>query len=463
MRAKLVAHGARIFDTYELLEMLLYNVIPLKDTNPIAKKMLVTAGSLDKLLSLDEAELMRIDGVGERTARLVHLVGMADSVGAISSSIRPRYTFDDYERSGCFFVKHLHENRDYMATMLFFDNSMRLLGMKNISGTRFGSAETRSGVFIDTALSSGATIALLGFTHHGSMACPYESDIATCKMLYDELIEVGVTLMECFLVSDREFTTVGAQVKFGSMPSPEVARFCATRIPRLQKFGETFKVDDALTGGEVQLLAKPSQSLTLGYFADLLEFAASRDAAYRLLDINGSLDTALSRSYDILASHVGERAAILLRIVGALTARRHTDSFRFGKAATTEELISYLIYYAYSSPSEGVYVMTFDKAGLPIACDYLGDGTVNVSDVYPRKIIECALRRRAKSVIIAHNHPGGTATPSDDDITATSKLYMTLVVSGIKLRGHVIVSERDHFLLAPDEDGGVILSLGHVF
>ena len=57
MRAKLVAHGARIFDTYELLEMLLYNVIPLKDTNPIAKKMLAAAGSLDRLLSLGEDEL----------------------------------------------------------------------------------------------------------------------------------------------------------------------------------------------------------------------------------------------------------------------------------------------------------------------------------------------------------------------------------------------------------------------
>ena len=460
MRAKLVAHGARIFDTYELLEMLLYNVIPLKDTNPIAKKMLAAAGSLDRLLSLGEDELMSIEGVGERTAKLVHLVGMADSVGEISSSARPRFTFDDYERSGCFFVKHLRENREYMATMLFFDNSMRLLGMKNISGTRFGSAETRAGLFIDTALSSGATIALLGFTHRGTMACPYDSDVATCKMLYDEMIAVGVTLMESFLVSDYEFTTVGPQIKFGSVPSPEVERFCATRIPMLQRFGETFKVDDNLTNDEVKLSSKPSQNLALRYLSDLLEFASSREAAYGL--INGSLDTTLSRGYDILASHVGDRAAMLLCLVGALTSRRHTDNLRFGRAATTEELIRYLIYFGYSSPNEGVYVMTFDKAGLPIACDYLGEGTVNVSDVYPRKIIECAIRRRAKSVIIAHNHPGGTATPSDDDIAATSRLYMTLVVSGIRLRGHVIVSERDHFLLAPDEDGGAILSVGHV-
>jgi DNA repair protein RadC len=263
MRAKLVTYGAKIFDTYELLEMLLYSVIPLKDTNPIAKSLLASAGSLDKLLSLDEEKLCEMDGVGERTARLLHLVGSADSVGSISAALRPRYTFDDYTMAGSFFVKHLREERELMATMLFFDNSMRLLGMRNVSGTRFGSAETRASVFIDTALSSGATIALLGFTHRGVLACPYDSDIATCKMLYDELIAVGVTLMECFLVSDHEFTTVGQQIKFNSMPSPEVERFCATRLPQLRQFGETFKVDDSLSDDEVKLLARPSQDMTL--------------------------------------------------------------------------------------------------------------------------------------------------------------------------------------------------------
>ena len=86
MRAKLVTYGAKIFDTYELLEMLLYSVIPLKDTNPIAKSLLASAGSLDKLLSLDEEKLCEMDGVGERTARLLHLVGSADSVGSISAA-----------------------------------------------------------------------------------------------------------------------------------------------------------------------------------------------------------------------------------------------------------------------------------------------------------------------------------------------------------------------------------------
>ena len=44
MRSKLLTHGQRIFDTYELLEMLLYHVIPYKDTNPISKRLLAAFG-----------------------------------------------------------------------------------------------------------------------------------------------------------------------------------------------------------------------------------------------------------------------------------------------------------------------------------------------------------------------------------------------------------------------------------
>ena len=47
MRRKFLSYGPRIFDTYELLEMLLYHVIPYKDTNPIAKRLLMEFGSLE--------------------------------------------------------------------------------------------------------------------------------------------------------------------------------------------------------------------------------------------------------------------------------------------------------------------------------------------------------------------------------------------------------------------------------
>jgi DNA repair protein RadC len=51
MRRKFFDYGDEIFDTYELLEMLLYTVIPVTDTNPLAKRLLAVFGGLDGVLS----------------------------------------------------------------------------------------------------------------------------------------------------------------------------------------------------------------------------------------------------------------------------------------------------------------------------------------------------------------------------------------------------------------------------
>ena len=75
MTEKLANHGPHIFNTYELLEMLLYGTIPYKDTNPIAKRLLDRFGSLDGVLSATEDELCTVDGVGGAAAALIRTVG----------------------------------------------------------------------------------------------------------------------------------------------------------------------------------------------------------------------------------------------------------------------------------------------------------------------------------------------------------------------------------------------------
>ena len=51
MKEKLLTFGERIFHTYELLEMLLYYVIPYRDTNPISKALLKRFSGIDGVLS----------------------------------------------------------------------------------------------------------------------------------------------------------------------------------------------------------------------------------------------------------------------------------------------------------------------------------------------------------------------------------------------------------------------------
>ena len=71
MRRKLFDYSRRVFDTYELLEMLLYYSVKLRDTNPVSKALLQRFSSLNGVLHAEYSELISVDGVGEKSARLI--------------------------------------------------------------------------------------------------------------------------------------------------------------------------------------------------------------------------------------------------------------------------------------------------------------------------------------------------------------------------------------------------------
>lgn len=72
-------------------------------------------------------------------------------------------------------------------------------------------------------------------------------------------------------------------------------------------------------------------------------------------------------------------------------------------------------------------------------------GTVNTAVVYPREVAEEAIRHRASSVIISHNHPSGDLSPSPEDMVVTGKVKDALSTLDIALLDHIIVTSQGYF------------------
>ena len=75
----------------------------------------------------------------------------------------------------------------------------------------------------------------------------------------------------------------------------------------------------------------------------------------------------------------------------------------------------------------------------------LEEGTVDRAAVYPRRVVEAALRRNAAAVVFAHNHPNGDVQPSDHDKVLTRALVLAHQTVQIKVRDHPIVTTDDVF------------------
>lgn len=74
-------------------------------------------------------------------------------------------------------------------------------------------------------------------------------------------------------------------------------------------------------------------------------------------------------------------------------------------------------------------------------------GSLNSSIVHPREIFKEAIKRSAASIICAHNHPSGNATPSPEDIEVTKRLQEAGFIIGIDLIDHVIIGDHQFFSL----------------
>lgn len=69
-------------------------------------------------------------------------------------------------------------------------------------------------------------------------------------------------------------------------------------------------------------------------------------------------------------------------------------------------------------------------------------GSLNASIVHPREVFREAVKRSAASIIVAHNHPSGDPTPSQEDIHVTRRLVESGKMIGIELIDHIIIGNR---------------------
>ena len=75
----------------------------------------------------------------------------------------------------------------------------------------------------------------------------------------------------------------------------------------------------------------------------------------------------------------------------------------------------------------------------------LEEGTIDRADVYPRRVVEAALKRGAAALVLAHNHPNGDVQPSEQDKILTRALVLAAETVHLKIVDHLIVSRDEAF------------------
>ncbi len=167
--------------------------------------------------------------------------------------------------------------------------------------------------------------------------------------------------------------------------------------------------------------------------------------AHLLLERFGSLAAVFDAPLTELmkVDGVGERAAGLIKLLPQLMRSYQLSRLKRERdycLDSSQKAGAYLLPYFIGREEEHVYLLCLDPGNHPLNCVLLGKGTETAAAVPIKKLVETAVRERAHGVILAHNHPGGTMAPSQEDLDATKAAKAALETVGIRLLDHLIVA-----------------------
>jgi len=167
------------------------------------------------------------------------------------------------------------------------------------------------------------------------------------------------------------------------------------------------------------------------------------DLAHDLVGRFGSLNRLFAASLSDFSAvnGLGPAKFAQLQAVMELARRALAEELEAGTALSTPQAVKqYLSLLLGRKTHESFAVLFLDVKNRLIACDELFQGTLTHASVYPREIVKASLSHNAASVILAHNHPSGSAEPSAADRSLTQTIKQALSLIDVRVLDHFVVA-----------------------
>ena len=139
---------------------------------------------------------------------------------------------------------------------------------------------------------------------------------------------------------------------------------------------------------------------------------------------------------------IGKVKAIQIKAVGELVKRIskpiNSQVIKVKNTKDVAELVSEEMKY---EKREKVKLIILNNKNKVLKILDISLGGTNFALIEPKEILSEAIKMQAPKIILAHNHPSGDPTPSDDDYRVTDRIYECADIMGIKLIDHVIIGD----------------------
>lgn len=201
--------GLEGFSDVEALELLLGYSISRRDVNPIAHALLQEFGDLDRVLNAPVQQLVKVPGIGERTAVLIRLVAEL-----WSRSESSRYANSVFLRSageiGAYLAPKSVGLREERAWLLSLDAKCKLIECRELCRGAVNAVNLPFRKLVEAALLANASSVVLAHNHTTGTMIPSLEDVEFTRDARRALQLVDVILNDHFILCDGSYLSMRA-------------------------------------------------------------------------------------------------------------------------------------------------------------------------------------------------------------------------------------------------------------
>ncbi len=207
LKTRFLKDGLDNFADHEILELLLFYTIPLKDTNKIAHNLLSTFGSISRVFDAKPDELMKVKGISEHSSTLLSMVPQLARV-YYKDLTRERPMIDS-SSAAQEYVKNFFLGRIYEVFYLFcMDKSGRIIHEEQICEGTLDETPYYPRLILEAAFRHNAQRVIFAHNHPSDILKASESDIQTTHRLVQLFEGVDIEVVDHIIVGRSGYVSM---------------------------------------------------------------------------------------------------------------------------------------------------------------------------------------------------------------------------------------------------------------
>ena len=217
MQERVERDGLDSLAEHEALEYLLFLSIPRQDTNELAHRLIRHFGSFCAVMEAEEQELLQVEGVGPKSARLITSVAAFGRYYA-QKKRKPQAGLDRTENAIAYVKPLFYGLQNERLYLIVMDDHCRPLKELCVAEGVPNRVSIDMRKLLREVARTNATCAIMAHNHPTGLPVPSQKDIVATAAVMQALDQLGVQVLDHIIIAGEDACSMAQR---GCLPGVE--------------------------------------------------------------------------------------------------------------------------------------------------------------------------------------------------------------------------------------------------